>query len=342
MKNWLHNIDFFNRKGTTTYQLKGGVPAVDGQMLNWLAPIDDLEGGGFKNLFKTNLEIEQIKAVISSCFEYQGLPTELDALDFEYKLVTEGQLALVKNGPLVQALTFSVVVGQTDIYNNPTKITITDANSSLKGQKINDFVIVKNDMSALSLWVAMGSDINAKNDTLNHLHNNLTRSLDRAIVQTDKPQTTLRSLFSKLSNSLSQFIPWSKADSYDDELAAAMNITKSVREGVGTDDINLIVPPDRGESLTNQYIFWDNRIKEAIGLNINMLSNATRAIQGEIAQQQGRNTLIMANRLAERKKALEKANILWDLSMTVEYSQHLNAMIEGMKNNADNGGSHEN
>jgi len=41
-----------------------------------------------------------------------------------------------------------------------------------------------------------------------------------------------------------------------------------------------------------------------------MLSNATRAIQGEIAQQQGRNTLIMANRLNERKKALAKANAL--------------------------------
>jgi len=41
-----------------------------------------------------------------------------------------------------------------------------------------------------------------------------------------------------------------------------------------------------------------------------MLANATRAIQGEIAQQQGRNEIVLEDRLKQREKALEKANKL--------------------------------
>jgi len=114
-------------------------------------PLDDMSTDNFRYLFKTNLEIEQIKAVISSCFEYQGMPSELDPLDLEYKLVTEGQLALVKNGVLLQALTFNIIEGKKDAYGNPTQIKISDSESSLKGSVIADFVIIKNDMSAFSL-----------------------------------------------------------------------------------------------------------------------------------------------------------------------------------------------
>lgn len=337
----IHNIDFYNTNGETSWEFEGFIPEINNQQLNWLfpkgEPVDGTETNT-KSLFLIYREVKQVIQTISGCFNYEGFPDYFPLDKFEEKLIRDGSVALFMHSGTLYCAGFTV--NKKDLYDNPTEIEINEKDTNFDKMKPDEFVIFYSDSTRDGVYQALAMDLTSKVDVMTQLYYNLFDSRDHVFMVSDKPQKTINTLLSRLRFGKSAYLGYQVGDTFNSgDITEALANTKAVY-GQQTAVKNLfetVSLTDRAESLTNQYIFWENRIKEYCGLNINMVSNATRAIQGEIAQQQGRNEINLEDRLNQRKKGLETASKKWNLTLTVEKNEFINQMVEGLKNNADTG-----
>jgi len=255
-------------------------------------------------------ELERIKLIISEQFRYIGLPAGLNRERIEKLLIEYGQVAVFKR-KIFYVKPFSVV--EKNSYDEPKTIEV-------KGfGKINNFVVMKSDFTGLSLWRAISMDVSAKIEVETHLFLNIEDSRNKHLFVSKKPLSLMEKVVNTLRFSRNNYVPLALEMSQKDNINSAR---QNVRSLIDSDNsiltIEKIENVDRGQSLVSQYIFWENKIKEYCGLNINMLHAQDRNIQADLQQQQGVNVLIAESRFNCRKEAIFEINRIFKTNIKVE------------------------
>jgi len=212
--------------------------------------------GESKSLFLVYREVKQVIQTIRGCFSYEGFPDYFPVDKFEEKLIRDGSVCLFYHSGTLYCAAYSVV--EQNLYDEPTKITINEKGTKFDKTELTEFVIVYSDNTHDGVYQALAMDLTSKVDCLTQLYYNLYDSRDKAFMVSDKSQKAVNSLLSGLRFGRQSIYAYQVGDTFNNgDITEALANTKAVY-GQQTAVKNLfetVSLTDRGESLTNQYIF---------------------------------------------------------------------------------------
>lgn len=319
-KELLHDIDLA-AFGQMDYNLDGGFPIANGELLNNIFPkgatpdgFKNVGGNGKKWYFIYNI-VNQAIEVIEEQWDYQGLPDELDKYRIENKLIKNGSGYMVKiNNTFVFV---NGTVKETNIYDEATEIEVNETNWNFDNTRFKDgdFIEFTSELSKQGIYNLLIQTVNSYIDCLQAMARDLSIMQHFGIVlNSSKDNTQMMTLLNAMKNKENVWLSYNLDANDEDLIKKLTNVNR---------DNPLILETSlksETENIIKQTNFWDNQFNKIVGIPLSALEKAERVIQAEVQSQQGVSEFIREHRLNKRKLAIEKCNKKWGTNWSVDYN----------------------
>lgn len=336
----LHDVDFY-AFGAEKWEVKGDIPIIKGEYLNWQAPKGfhstmkkamDKAGANDKRFWLGWMEWQKMDEVLMEQWNYQGFDEDLDKHTIEDFILTNGTSALFRIEGSDELYLQAYTSKECDIYGRPLKIKITSTSTKLNDQVIDkdNFVIINDTKDGMPFFNKIIQPISLMNETLRRIEKNLRVADPKGLLidtfGTDsKGKSPLKECFEKMANG---------DDSWHAIVVSEDNWEQISRWMKELDSKNIFIPAelrDRTKELIDNFSFAKNLLQQQIGLPVDFTQdNADRSITGEITTQQGISYAILLHRFNVRKYALEQANRKFGTNLSIEWTKK-NEMIYNSK-----------
>lgn len=288
-----------------------------------------IQGGDFEQSI-----VLQIMDAFGSLFEWTGLPDGIESYDLESMLLTSGRIAFIRIGLKNYIVRFAL--DDFDQNGNMVKARIVEPKLPvISGLDIADFkhVEIKNNRWGVSLTKKIWPYIASIGELQRKLLLNIRAQGKVSLKVDDSSSVDLNvdALDSEISDDVEvNTIHSSDLENELNEWMENENTFKIlVKDLLGGMEIEPIEVPDVSENILRSISFFQNQILSALGMPTNNLENKNeRVVSGEIELQNVFESSIIDTMLKIRQSSVDKLNSLFNLNISVDYSEKARQAME--------------
>lgn len=327
----MHDIDLYAH-GPTQYDFNGPIPLVKDNTLNHMFPKGYTTKANLKKDSRKYITIyniwQQCIQIIAEHWDYEGLPEGLNKYIIEKMLNENGSVAWFKKYGKIYALPYTIK--DKNLYGSPVKVTTKSDATDFNANEVTEFVIMNDTLDQIPLFNKIIAAVEASVSTLMELNKNLYAAAPKGLMieelNSDDNNGVTDSLNTMIKSSQTFF-------SFKMSSEAINDFQQRISNNKGSQVYIPIELRDRTEELIKQYLFWQQHIKEIMGLDVDFnLDKPERKIVGEIATQQGKSYFINEHRFNMRKMAIDEINKKLGTNITIKLNEIETNSLNGNDN----------